>query len=81
MSENSSAILEMYMRSLMDKSIQSFAVRTFAKEHTTTSTQHLHAFWLQRTRDFLLINLKDIKPLNFIYFNDNMYVNPRYKIM
>ena len=36
-----------------DKSIQLFAVRTFANEHTTTSTQHLHAFRLQRTRDFL----------------------------
>ncbi|CAL8406516.1 unnamed protein product [Arctogadus glacialis] len=31
----------MYMRSLMDKSIQLFAVRTFANEHTTTSTPTL----------------------------------------
>lgn len=44
---------------------------------------HLHAFQLQRTRDFQLINIKDIRdcrPMHLIYFN-NMYVNPRYKIL
>lgn len=45
---------------------------------------HLHAFQLKRSRDFKIINIKDIKdskPMHFIYFNGKMYVNPRYKIL
>ena len=45
---------------------------------------HLCAYAVQRTNEYKVINLSnaaDVKPLHMISYKENLFVNPRYKIV
>jgi len=45
---------------------------------------HLYAYAVKRTNEYRMINLSnaaDVKPLHIISYNENLFVNPRYKIV
>ena len=45
---------------------------------------HFHAIAVQRTEDFKLISIRDLidfRPMHLIFFNNDIFVNPRYELV